>query len=181
MSEPTVNPVQHLQPYRENSWDKIGVASAANGADMIALLRHYEKHAFFPGDVHPSVGYHTSTSSLADPVRMATISIKDGKSLHVGLGHSYLIAPYGSVPYGRKPTTVDIIEEARQILHQFNVDGTLEYTFKLPNGRGSHDTRIVLVVQEIDKLLDLAAIDLIQQSIATPRRNGLGSGLEKRI
>ena len=89
MSETTQLPIlQHLPAYRENAWDKIGVASIVNGADMVALFRHYEKFGFFPDDAHPSIGYHTSTASLNDPVRMATISLEGNQFLHIGLGQA---------------------------------------------------------------------------------------------
>ena len=177
MSETTQQQkLQHLPPYRTNTWDRIGVASTVNGVDMVGLLRHYEKKGFFPDDTHPSLGYHTSTSSLNDPVRIATISLAGFKHLHIALGHSYLIAPYGN-----GDATVALIEEARQVLHRFNLNGGLEYTFKLPTGKGSDELRRVLVAQEIDKLLDLAAIDLIHQPIKTPRRVGKNSGLDARL
>ena len=177
MSGMTEQPkLQHLPPYRENSWDRIGVASAVYGVDMVGLLRHYEQFGFFPDDAHPSIGYHTNTASLNDPVKMATISLENNRFLHAGLGHSYLIAPYG-----RGDTTVAFIEEARRVLYGFNLNGGLEYTFKLPSGRVSDETIRVLVIPEIDKLLDLAAIDLIRQPSEAPQRNGLSSGLEARF
>ena len=162
---------QHLPAYRKNAWDKIGVVSASNGADIAALLNHYEAYGFFPDGAHPSVGYHTSTSSLDDPVRMATISLEGNRFLHVGLGHSYLITPYrkgGAIAERRIDVTVDVIEEARRVLHQFNLNGGIEYTFRLPNGSGRDEPIIVLAAEAIDKLLDLAAIDLFHQASRTP-------------